>query len=114
MKSGTFNFLEPSGRLQACNGTATSFACFQTLMSKPESLSTSINCNSSETVVKLYVQQKTKELHLTGSQFGHSTVSVNRVVDHTQMRFAAQFPDVFRKVSELEKRVVFRANFCLT
>jgi hypothetical protein len=29
MKSGNFNFLEPSGPLQACNGTALSFFKFQ-------------------------------------------------------------------------------------
>jgi len=73
----------------------TPFAYFLILMSEPESLSTSINCNSSEAVVTLYVPQRTKELRLIGSQFGHSTLSVNRAVDHAQMRFVTQLPDVF-------------------
>jgi len=58
-------------------------------------------------------KKKTKELYLIGPQFGHSPVSVNRVVDHAQVRFVKQFPDVFRKVSELEKRIVIRSQLLL-
>jgi hypothetical protein len=39
MKSGNFNFLEPSGSLQACNGTALAFTLYTLLAGiVPESI----------------------------------------------------------------------------
>ena len=34
MKSGNLNFLEPSGPLQACNGTASPFLCLGTAVAQ--------------------------------------------------------------------------------
>ena len=59
----------------------------------------------------LYVLQKTKELHLKGSQFGHSTVPVNRAVDHAQMRFVNTVSQCFLKSFGTRET---RCNSCLT
>jgi hypothetical protein len=47
------------------------FYVFPNYLMKPESCSNSMLCDRREAVVMLYVLQKTKDLHLIGSLFGH-------------------------------------------
>jgi hypothetical protein len=70
MKSGNLNFLEPSGQLQACNGTALPFTFITDLIMIHEILSISFQMlNPMPTETKLQYHQDEQELVHQAVQF---------------------------------------------